>query len=113
MKQVRGLESRQDYQEDRGDMPVVRGSTNVCVLVSLECHVCAFTSKLLSLPASEGEGDLAVYVLSPLCSALSVAVCVTAPCPSARAETPGPQAGLQQPGRRESWDRAAGKGSCS
>ena len=34
-------------------MQVLEGSTNVCV--------CAFTSELLSLPAEEEEGDLAVY----------------------------------------------------
>lgn len=48
MKQVRAPGSRHDYQEDREAMPVLGGSTNV---------------RVLSLPAQEEEGDLAVCVL--------------------------------------------------
>lgn len=43
-----------------GAVPAFRGSTNVHVLVNLECHVCAFISELLSLPAEKEEGDSAV-----------------------------------------------------
>jgi len=64
---VQGLGPRQQYQENRGAMPVLRGSANVHVLGNLECHVCAFTSELLSLPVKAEEEGLAVYVLCKSC----------------------------------------------
>ena len=39
-------------------MPVLKGSSNVHVLVNLESGVCV----LLSLADNEEEGDLAVYI---------------------------------------------------
>lgn len=34
-------------------------SVNACVLENSECHICAFTGKLLSLSAEEEEEDIA------------------------------------------------------
>lgn len=61
MKQVRGWGCVQGCWADRGDVLMLKGSTNVHVLVSLE-SVCACTSELLLLPAKENERDLSVLM---------------------------------------------------
>lgn len=64
MKRVRGPRIQAGCEEDRRAMLVLEGSANVCCEPG-QCLVCAFTGELLSLPAEQEEGHLAVciYVL--------------------------------------------------
>lgn len=61
MKAVKRSSIWSEMLSGQRDVLVLEGSANVCYKPT-ECFVCAFTSELLSSPAEEKKGHLAVYI---------------------------------------------------